>query len=69
MYTRSYYRKENAASPPRAGTMRNLLNKGGSLCDPVSPGRDQYEEGWFQWIEMSHSAQFTKKNFLEIDYS
>ena len=42
--TRSYYRKENAASPPRAGTMRNLLNKG-SLCDPVSPGRDQYEEG------------------------
>ena len=43
--TRSYYRKENAASPPRAGTMRNLLNKGGSLCDTVSPGRDQYEEG------------------------
>jgi hypothetical protein len=36
---RSYYRKENAASPPRAGTMRNLLNKG-SLYDPVSPGRD-----------------------------
>ena len=28
IYTRSYYRKENAASPPRAGTMRNLLNKG-----------------------------------------
>jgi hypothetical protein len=26
--TRSYYRKENAASPPRDGTMRNLLNKG-----------------------------------------
>ena len=26
--TRSYYRKEIAASPPRDGAMRNLLNKG-----------------------------------------
>jgi hypothetical protein len=28
LLTRSYYRKENAASPPRAGTICNLLNKG-----------------------------------------
>jgi hypothetical protein len=28
-YTRSYYRKESAASPPRVkGSMHNLLNKG-----------------------------------------
>jgi hypothetical protein len=39
-YTRSYYHKENAASPPKAGTMRNLLNKGQLIYDPVSPGRD-----------------------------
>jgi hypothetical protein len=41
--TRSYYRKENAASPPRAGTMRNLLNKGQFMRSRFA--RTRYEEG------------------------
>ena len=43
IYTRSYYRKENAASPPRdEGSMRNLLNKGPVYMIP--PGRDMRQD-------------------------
>jgi hypothetical protein len=40
-FTRSYYRKKSAASPPRdQNSMRNLLNVWGCLYDPALPGRD-----------------------------
>jgi hypothetical protein len=42
-YTRSYYRKENAASPPREGTMHNLLNKGLFIRSRFA--RTRYEAG------------------------
>ena len=41
--TRSYYRKENAASPPREGTMHNLLNKGLFIRSRFA--RTRYEAG------------------------
>jgi hypothetical protein len=47
--------------------MRNLLNKGLFIRSRFA--RTRYEAGWFRCIEMSHSAQFSKKHFLEIDYS
>ena len=42
-FTRSYYRKENAASPPREGTMHNLLNKGLFIRSRFA--RTRYEAG------------------------
>ena len=41
--TRSYYRKESAASPPKDGTMRNLLNKGLFIRSHFA--RTRYEAG------------------------
>ena len=55
MNTRSYYRKESAASPQGIkGSMHNLLNKG---------------DDFNVHIEISHGPQLSKKHFLEIDYS
>ena len=41
--TRSYYRKESAASPPKDGTMRNLLNRGLFIRSHFA--RTRYEAG------------------------
>ena len=57
--TRSYYRKESAASPPRDGSMRILLNKG-CLYDPSLPGRNVRRDDFdvLKWVTVhAHSAK------------
>jgi hypothetical protein len=69
-YTRSYYRKENAASPQgMKGSISNLLNK--ELFIWYHFARTRYEAGWFRYIEISHIAWFIKTPhyFLEMDYT
>ena len=57
--TRSYYRKESAASPPRDGSMRILLNKGLFIRSRF-PGRDVRQDDFdvLKWVTVhAHSAK------------